>query len=332
MAGISYNSTYDEIRKYNDELYASKRAQALKENDELYEQRSESVRSLYEDQIEESGREYDDLERSNAVQKLINEREIAESMANMGLTNSGLNRTQQTAVQLSAANNSSKIARERQSMVNSLTREMTSMLADIELNRSNDAQSINQTYDSMVDSATQEQYKTNQEYLASLAEIQAQAAAQAAAAQASAASTQAKSSYIIKTNGGLLSRNFTGWLSDNGVDTIYNESDRTVTYVDNNSGKKTTFSYGINPYTGNDNRTTAAYKKYGTYSNSYQPKGVIQNGTDYGKLKAFDKIEYGGMTRNVFQTTQNGTHYWFWVGDQNKYVEVKNVNGQWVTV
>ncbi len=40
----------------------------------------------------------------NAVNQYINERRIAENMANLGLTDSGLNRTQQTAVNLSRGN------------------------------------------------------------------------------------------------------------------------------------------------------------------------------------------------------------------------------------
>lgn len=198
--GLSVNSTYDEIRKYVDELYSPKKAQALADNDAAYKQQSDTVRSLYEGQIADSGQDYDDLERSNAVQKLINEREVAESMANMGLTNSGLNRTQQTAVQLSAANEAAKIKRERQAMVNSLTREMTSMLADIEMNRSNAAQSINQSYDSMIDSAAQEQYQTNMDYKESIEKeyIAAQKAAAEKAADMYHGLTSSQANTVMK--------------------------------------------------------------------------------------------------------------------------------------
>lgn len=301
--GLSVNSTYDEIRKYVDELYSSKKAQALADNDAAYKQQSDTVRSLYEGQIADSGQEYDDLERQNAVQKLINERTVAENMANMGLTDSGLNRTQQTAVQLSAANNSAKIARERQSMVNSLTREMNSMLADIEMNRSNAAQSINQSYDSMIDSAAQEQYQTNMDYKESI-EKEYIAAQKEAAEKAEA---EQEKLYTLRREN-----------TENGTN-IFVGTD----------GKEIEVQKGINPYTGYNNATgnsdtAKAYKAYGAFSNGYQPTGVYVNGKDYGPVKSAGKYDAadGRTDVNVWVTKKNGTHYWIWNGSKNKYIEV----------
>lgn len=159
-------------------------------------------------------------------------------------------------------------------------------------------------------------------------------------------SSQSKKSYVINTSGGLLSRDYYGTLKDNNVDTIYNYSGdkiANVTYVDNNSGQKTTLAYGINPYTGDNNvkggsDAAKAVYKYNAYSNGYQPKGVVKNGTDYGKIVgAVDKTDPNqtyGIAFNIHKTTENGTHYWIWDATQNNYMEViptgEGSNKKWV--
>lgn len=223
MATLSINSTWDEIQKYMEGQYASKRKQALADNDAVYKKQSDAVTSLYEGEISEVGQQYDDLERQNAVQKLINEREVAENMANMGLTDSGLNRTQQTAVQLAASNQAAKIARERQSMVNSLTREMTSKLTDIELNRSNAAQRINQEYDSAINSATQEKYKSNLDYLEKINEQNLKAAQEAASKYHGLTSSQAETimKYIAKKDYAMAEKYLDMYGLSNDADFMY---------------------------------------------------------------------------------------------------------------
>lgn len=306
MATLSINSTWDEIQKYMEGQYASKRKQALADNDAVYKKQSDAVTSLYEGEISEVGQQYDDLERQNAVQKLINEREVAENMANMGLTDSGLNRTQQTAVQLSASNQSAKIARDRQSMVNSLTREMTSKLTDIELNRSNAAQRINQEYDSAINSATQEKYKSNLDYLEKINEQNLKAAQEAAEKE--------NLLYTVRR------------IKDG--DDILNDGSGTIVFV-GSDGKEIEVQKGINPYTGYNNATgngdtAKAYKAYGAFSNGYQPKGIYVDGKAYGKVKSAGKFDAsdGRTDVNVWVTKENGTHYWLWNGKKNRYEEV----------
>ena len=73
----------------------------------------QTITDDYNAQIANTEQSYDELIDQNAVQKIINERKIAENMANMGLTDSGLNRTQMTAAQLSYSNNRAKINQQR---------------------------------------------------------------------------------------------------------------------------------------------------------------------------------------------------------------------------
>ena len=70
--------------------------------------------------VADTQRNYAEQFDANAVQRMINERQIAESMANAGLTNSGMNASQMTANQLSYGNQNAKLRREQQSAIDTL--------------------------------------------------------------------------------------------------------------------------------------------------------------------------------------------------------------------
>ena len=101
-----------------------------------------AVSENYEVQKAETEKEYNDLYNQNNVQRIINERRIAENMANLGLTDSGLNRTQQTAAQLSYANNQNRLSIAKQKAVDALARVMNAKLSEIETTRAQNEQSI----------------------------------------------------------------------------------------------------------------------------------------------------------------------------------------------
>ena len=58
----------------------------------------------YKTQMEQLPSQYQPLFDANAVQELVGRRQVQEAMANMGLTDSGLNRTQQTALSVQRGN------------------------------------------------------------------------------------------------------------------------------------------------------------------------------------------------------------------------------------
>ena len=68
----------------------------------------------------ETNQAYQSAINMQNVQRLINERKISEAMSNAGLTDSGLNRTQQTATQLSYNNAVAQLEIEKQKKVDSL--------------------------------------------------------------------------------------------------------------------------------------------------------------------------------------------------------------------
>lgn len=105
-----------------------------------------AVSENYEVQKAETEKEYNGLYDQNNVQRIINERRIAENMANLGLTDSGLNRTQQTAAQLSYANNQNRLSIAKQKAVDDLARVMNAKLNEIDTTRAQNEQSIRSAY------------------------------------------------------------------------------------------------------------------------------------------------------------------------------------------
>ncbi len=72
---------------------------------------------------------YRELYDENAVNQYVSERRVAESMANLGLTNSGLNRTQQTAIALTRGNADSRTRVAEQMAIDSIEQSLKSGLA-----------------------------------------------------------------------------------------------------------------------------------------------------------------------------------------------------------
>ena len=153
---VVYNDFLTQAQKY----YSSKRDEEKQKRNLIYDQQAKVLNDNDNAQIQNAERGYEDLYRDNAVQKTINEREVAENMANMGLTNSGLNRTQQTAVQLSYANNRANISRQKQAEVDSLARTLAQELSKVEQNRISDMATIDQTYNNYETSMANENYKS----------------------------------------------------------------------------------------------------------------------------------------------------------------------------
>ena len=302
----------DDYKKELEKLYAASQAEDIAASDKKYETEKKLTTDQYNRQINETENSYEDLYRENAVQKLINELEIAENMANLGLTDSGLNRTQQTAVQLSYANNKNKIDTTRQKAVDQLTYSLADAISKLDTAKTEAAAGIKSNYASAIASGAQEMYNNavEQERKYREAQLQAQLEAQKQALEYQA--QQKANNYILQTSGGLLRRDFQGSLKDNNVDVIYN-TDGTTTYIDNNSGKKTTLSSNINPYTGTINKDTAN----GVFSNGYQPNNV--NGVKLVSSGA--KANINGNEQTVWKA--NGKYY-LWSGKDNKYIQLNN--------
>lgn len=316
-------SRIDELYNEYKKLGTAQRDADIAASDKVYDTQKLQTQNTYNRQIDETSKAYEDLYDENAVQRLINEREVAENMANLGLTDSGLNRTQQTAVQLSYANSKNKIDVTRQKAIDSLTASLADAISKIDTDKLSAAENIRSNYDNSWRSSAQSTYATEleeetkrqkQAYDYSLKMYDKQQAALEKQLQA-----QKEASYIIKTNSSTLRSDYTGTLKDNGVSVIYNKqgkkSDWTTTYVDTNSGKKTVLPYNVNPYTGTVNPDTAN----GVWDNGYQPDNIKKE-----KLKAAKRTDNGntatsivnGRTQTIFQCSSG---YYLWHGAANQY-------------
>ena len=308
-------------------------------SDKMYDTQRQQTQNTYDRQIRDTKSSYEDMYNENEVQRLIHEHEIAENMANLGLTDSGLNRTQQTAAQLSYANSKNKIDVNRQKAIDSLTASLADAISNIDANKLAAAEKIRSLYESGWNSAAQSTYakeleeqtqkqKDAYDYSVKLYEQRQKAYEK----QQEAAK---ENSYIIKANGGFLSYGYKGTLKDNGV-AVYYENDSNgnpvTRYVDRNSGKSTTMARGVNPYsTGEINKdlldSDGNYDVKKAFSNGYQPNNI--GGKKLAKVDTIDLPEVG-RTQNVFKTPDGKC--WTWNGSENKYAQLKRSGSGWVFI
>lgn len=308
--------TYEEYLEEAKKTTAAEESAAIKVVDDSALAAKTATQEYYDKQIGNTNTAYESEYQKNAVQKLINEKQIAEKTANLGLTDSGLNRTQQTAAQLSYANQKGKIDLAKQSALDELSLSLSSALSNIEQEAQANKSSIKQTYAQQNAATAAELYNTDVEneyntYLAQLeadtelqkAQIEAAADVQKAAISASASSSSSDSG-----NDKLLWI-YTGAEDDNG-NLIFRNSE----------GKTQAFAKGVNPYTGTRHRDA----KYGTFSNGYQPNNI--EGT---KLKNSSmQTNITGKPQTVWYTEEKDetgkiiTKYWLWRGNFNRYDEV----------
>ena len=317
----------DEYYKRFMDQYQPSITNAVNQSNAAYKGQADTISQIYQQQIDQQGQQYNDLLRENEVQKYINQRNITENMANMGLTDSGLNRTQQTAVQLSAANNRDRIEVQRQNAVDALTQAMTAKLADIESARSSAEMGIRQNYENMATTAANNAYKADVENARKIEEarikaeqelLKAQINASAKASSGSSGGTTGNTN-IINAKGATLNRNFSGTLADNGVTTIKLANGK-IRYTDSVTGYSTDVKATVNPFTGDDNADLISI--YGAYSNGYQPKGDSKHGKILKSVGEWTSDD--GRTQKVW-LAEDGS-YLFWNGATNSY-DVLNFNG-----
>ena len=315
----NYNDIYKSLTpKMDEEINLYKGA---------FSSQRDTVNQNYGSLISDTNAEYYDEENRNAIQKIVNEQKIARKMENLGLTDSGLNRTQQTAMQLSYSNNHAKLERQRQKAVDALNLEMQGKLSEIDINESNTVAGIKDKYSQAALSAAQEKYNTEVSALADVTKEQ------------------------LKASSG--SSNNANLFKHSRYDT---ESGNMIFY--DSDGKEKSFTAGKNPYTSNQNAKVTvvegkvtvdstwansvlkdqnasdinkAAADYGVFSNGYQPKGIYEDGKPLGTVRSYTTFEAedGRKDVNLWYTTSsvgNGRRtikrYWVWDGEHNTYKEV----------
>lgn len=147
--------------------YDAQNLDALNQQKEIINQTADASIKMIEDagnaQIKEAEHAYDGVINTANVQKLINERAVAERMSNMGLTDSGLNRTQQTAIELSRSNviNNANIARQKQ--VDALALAVRQQVGQINIQRNTDIMNTDLTYNANRNAWASSMYDADQQ-------------------------------------------------------------------------------------------------------------------------------------------------------------------------
>ena len=133
--------------------YKSWLEKTKKQINKTYDAQKKQTEDVYNRAINQTSSDAESSYRQNEVDRIFNEKKIAEVNANLGLTNSGLNRTQQTAVQLSHSNRDYEISKARQDAIDNIALEKAGKITEIENNRQNDLYEAKESYDSAVSSA-----------------------------------------------------------------------------------------------------------------------------------------------------------------------------------
>ena len=127
--------TYDEYevdeiakaKKRGDDYATQRKAQAdesVKTSDGVYDAAMETAKRDADASVKETEASYRGVYDANAVSELVACRNVEEAMANMGLTDSGLNRTQQTAISLQRGRADTQTTQQKQSAIDAIMREL----------------------------------------------------------------------------------------------------------------------------------------------------------------------------------------------------------------
>ena len=308
---------YDSILKAQLEKDASNKKADIDTFSSGYDSQINNTQAVYDKKIAEEKLAYDSEYQKNAVQKLINEKKIAEINANLGLTDSGLNRTQQTAAQLSYANQKGKIDLARQSALENLTLAMTDAITTLQNQKASGIRDIENNWKSYSENQAQNTYNAQLNSIAGQLSDMGDQYFDAVKAEANAAAEVQKAAIAEKEN----ENNKILWYYTG----TYDEYDNPI--FRNSEGKTQAFGKGVNPYTGTKHKDT----KYGTFSNGYQPNHIsITTVDEKGKKivapkKLYSQPEYevyvNGKKQQVW-SYDNGETLWAWDGSINDYVDV----------
>lgn len=168
----NYSTDYNKILEEETAALEDSKKKQQDAINKTHESQTTVLKDQYGQAVDDARVAYESEYQKNAVQKLINEKQIAERNANLGLTDSGLNRTQQTAVQLSYANQKGDIDLAKQSTLDTLSQNLAASLADIEQSRITSLSDLDTSIQSQAQSNAISRYNTNVEANTSLEKAQ----------------------------------------------------------------------------------------------------------------------------------------------------------------
>ena len=151
-------ANFDSIKKKTDAQAAEKIAASNK----IYDDQYAATEKIYNQQIEDSDASFAKVYDRANVQRIVNERYAKEMAANMGLSNSGYNRTQQTQIMLSYNNAILETDYQKAAAANTIRSQLATRKADIEANKASSALSIQSSYDQLAQTTYNDQLAAEQ--------------------------------------------------------------------------------------------------------------------------------------------------------------------------
>ena len=121
-------ATQAEIKKKQDANTAASN-QYVADINAIVDKSTDNAVSKVQGEIDKLPASYQSSFDANAIQQKINERQLGERMANLGMTNSGLNRTQQTAINIQRSNADAAIRTQINGVTNSLRQQIADLYA-----------------------------------------------------------------------------------------------------------------------------------------------------------------------------------------------------------
>ncbi len=188
-----YDRYYKQGKESIDKNYALKQqttTDTLAQIDQAIDKAAETGVAGYKQSIEQAPMDALKQKGKNAVQEAINRKIVAENMANMGLTDSGLNRSQQTALTLQRGNADAAVDQSTREYVNKLQLAIDEVMSTAEKTKAQNAVTMKKEdsdwytaalmeLENSSRSAASEAYAAEQERLAEIAKAQAEAAQKA---------------------------------------------------------------------------------------------------------------------------------------------------------
>lgn len=143
-----YNLYYKQGESEKNKLIQTKKDAAESDKKTINAYADDSVQAItdgYNADVSETNESYEDAFRKNDVQVKLNERYLERKAAEMGLTDSGMNRTQMTANQISYANQKGTLTAQRQKAIDTLAAAMRSNIREIETKRNDSLAQVEST-------------------------------------------------------------------------------------------------------------------------------------------------------------------------------------------
>ena len=148
-----WNKDYDKYIKDNTASTNKKIEQRSAGLNQIVDAATNQAVGKVQSEIDKLPTAYQSAYDVNAIQQKINEREVAERMANLGLTNSGLNRTQQTAINIQRSNADAALTQQKNAATASLKQQIADLYASGENQKAQNKLNVYNTYMDELDSS-----------------------------------------------------------------------------------------------------------------------------------------------------------------------------------